>query len=93
MLDFIAIEMILMKIKEMMEIAKKVNLVHDFDCVDDIRSAVYHSPWLVYHYDDDDDDENDDGGDENDDENDETGDANYENDDVAGGGGDDFPPR
>ena len=78
-----------MKIKEMMEIAKKVNLVHDFDCVDDIRSAVYHSPWLVYHYDD---DENDDDGDENDDKDDETGDANYENDDVAGGG-DDFPPR
>ena len=84
--------MILMKIKEMMEIAKKVNLVHDFDCVDDIRSAVYHGPWLVYHYDDDDDDGGD-GGDENDDEDGETGDANYENDDVAGGGGDDFPPR
>ena len=74
-----------MKIKEMMEICRESESGDDFDCVDDIRSAVYHGPWLMYQYDDD-------GGDENDDEDGETGDANYENDDVAGGG-DDFPPR
>ena len=46
-----------MKIKEMMEICRESESGDYFDCVDDIRSAVYHGPWLVYHYDDDDDDD------------------------------------